>query len=166
MKRIFIIILATALYYDVDATTFTIKEINNESNASLTVIVPNREPIKIPKLDTHLEPIKIYSSTAKTIETSPIIFAEGKHILFNLTFTRDQKKALSGRVTTTVKAIQDEKKVIAKKEQGYQFDQDYYEFTITIKPGKGTVIAEPKVLIEAEYNRPKLEADEDWVAIP
>lgn len=140
------------------ATTITVKEINNESNALLTIRTPVKT-VKVGRLETCLDPIEVTTSSATTIETSPIVFAEQKSKLFTLEFVRTQEKKFSGKVVTTLKVIKDGKHVIAKKEQGYKFDQDTYEITITVKPGKGTVIAEPVATIHATYDLPSLEGD-------
>lgn len=147
------------------ATTIIIKEINNESKASLTMLLPNGTKLRIKPLDTILEPIVVVENNqADNFETSPIIVAEGSLTLFDIQFIRKRTQSRSGRVEVTLQAVQNGKKLLAKKSQEYLYDAETYMVTLTIQPGKGQVIAEPKVAIEATYAKPELSPD-DWEQI-
>lgn len=151
--RSFILCTAVAVMHaKLEATTIIINEINNESNASLTIRFPNGQQRKVSRLDTLLEDITIVDASESThIETPPIVFAEGKMKLFDIQFIRERKTYASGRTEVTFKIIQDGKKIIAQKKQGYLLNQDVYVVDITIKPGKGSIIAFPTARIEAKY---------------
>lgn len=145
-----------------DATTIIIKEIKNESNASLTIRFPNLQQRKVPRHETLSEAITIVdSSSADLLETPPVVFAEGKLRLFDIQFVRERKTHASGRTEVTLKVIQDGKKVIAQQQQGYLFDRDVYTVDITVKPGKGQVIAYPSATIKASYGQPGT-IETDW----
>lgn len=58
MKKLLMMLIAIGQSATVFSTTITIDEINNESNASLTIRFPNQKEHKVGKLDTLIEDIK------------------------------------------------------------------------------------------------------------
>lgn len=148
------------------ATTIIIKEINNELKATINLINPDGTNYAIKPLETVIDPIVITkNSQAENFETSPLIVSEGTLKLFELQFKRARKKSIFGKVEVTLSVLQDGKKLIAKKNHSYQYDQDTYMITLTIKPGKRQpVTAEPRVEIEAMYGEPELSL-EDWQTV-
>lgn len=170
MHRI-IVLASLAGCFWLEAITITISEINNQSNSILTARAPlytgQVKEYKIRPNNVMNEPIMIKKqSSENNFITSPIIFAEQSMKLFTLEFKRIRKKQfLSGRVTVTLQVIQDGKKVIASKEQGYLYQDDTYDIQIKVNPGEGQVVAEPLVTIHASYQKPTLDETNDWEVI-